>query len=129
MPKTRSKQAQKIQSSRLRSLRETLGLNQRAMALEFNVSHGAIAGWESGKRMPGPVLRLLELYEEEIGLDPLDVGLRALKVSRRDRGLSLSRAGLRSFASVGALMVGRMLGESAEQGVITRRAQHAIAKN
>jgi transcriptional regulator with XRE-family HTH domain len=45
----------------MRGLRETLGLNQRAMALEFNVSHGAIAAWESGKRIPGPVLKLLEL--------------------------------------------------------------------
>lgn len=129
MPRAPSQQAQKSQQSRMRGLRDTLGLNQREMALEFNVSHGAIAGWESGKRIPGPVLKLLELYEEELGLDPLDVGLRGLKVSRGARGLSLSRAGLTSFASVGALIVERMRGEGAEQGVITQRAHRAIAKN
>lgn len=51
---------------RLRRLRERLGLSQREMAAEFKVTSGAVALWETGSReMPGPALRLLELYEKE----------------------------------------------------------------
>lgn len=49
---------------RLLALRESLGFNQREMAREFGVTHGAIGGWERGDRaIPGPVLRLIAIYE------------------------------------------------------------------
>ena len=58
-------------AQRLRALRDVLGLSQREMAKEFKVAHGAIASWESGARaLPGPVSKLLDLYEADLGLDP-----------------------------------------------------------
>ncbi len=53
----------------MRRLREALGLTQRELAREFNVSHGSIAGWESRKRtIPGPVMKLVEIYESRFDL-------------------------------------------------------------
>jgi predicted unusual protein kinase regulating ubiquinone biosynthesis (AarF/ABC1/UbiB family)/DNA-binding XRE family transcriptional regulator len=62
--------------SRLTALRKMLGLSQRQMATEFNVTPGAIANWESGTRqVPGAVVRLIEIYEENLGMTnrPQDV--------------------------------------------------------
>ena len=54
---------------RLKRLRELLKLTQRELAKEMKVTHGAIALWERGERpIAGPVLRLIQFYEEEIGL-------------------------------------------------------------
>lgn len=54
-------------ATRLRQLRETLELSQRQLAKEFMVSSGAIASWELGSNpIPGPVLRLIELFENSI---------------------------------------------------------------
>ncbi len=56
------------QSQRLVSLRNCLGLSQREMAEEFGVSAAAIALWENRRRpIPGPVLKLMELYEHDGG--------------------------------------------------------------
>ncbi len=50
---------------RLKRLRLSMELTMRQMALEFRVCHGAIHHWESGIRaIPGPVKKLIELYEE-----------------------------------------------------------------
>ena len=39
------------------------------MASEFRVTHGAISQWEAGhKAVPGPVLRLIEIYEDNLGM-------------------------------------------------------------
>lgn len=52
---------------RLQTLRLALGLSQRELAKEFMVSSGAIASWELGANpIPGPVLRLIELYENSL---------------------------------------------------------------
>lgn len=52
---------------RLKKLREFLGYSQREMANEFKVTSGAIAHWEMGTRpIPGPVIKLMELYEQTI---------------------------------------------------------------
>jgi len=54
-------------AERLVLLRQTLGLSQRELAKEFQVSPGAIALWETGTRaVPGPVLRLMDLYEKSL---------------------------------------------------------------
>lgn len=51
-------------AERLILLRERLEMSQRDLAREFQVSSGAIAFWEKNERpVPGPVLKLLELYE------------------------------------------------------------------
>lgn len=55
--------------SRLKKLRNFLGFSQRELADEFMVTSGAIAHWESGARpIPGPILRLMDIYEESIGI-------------------------------------------------------------
>lgn len=54
-------------AERLVLLRQTLGLSQRELAKEFQVSGGAIACWETGTRViPGPVLKLIDLYEDSL---------------------------------------------------------------
>jgi transcriptional regulator with XRE-family HTH domain len=57
-------------AARLRQVRESLGISQRALAKELQVSSGAIALWELGERpIPGPVLKLVEIYEQALRLD------------------------------------------------------------
>lgn len=49
---------------RLSALRKKLNMTQRELAKEFYVTAGAIAHWETKVRnIPGPVKRLIELYE------------------------------------------------------------------
>ena len=51
-------------SSRVRRLREGLGLSQPVFAKALNVSVGTVRGWEQGARIPdGPSRRLLEVVE------------------------------------------------------------------
>src|SRR5689334_1893906 len=67
MPREKASERQKS-GLRLRKLRDLLGFTQREMAGELAVTHGAIAGWESGKNpMPGPVQKLVSMYEAELG--------------------------------------------------------------
>ncbi len=70
MPRHREKTERAPEGQRLLALREQLGMTQRELATEFNVTAGAVAQWESGERtVPGPVLKLLELYELELQPD------------------------------------------------------------
>jgi len=51
-------------SSRVRRLRERLGLSQPVFAKALNVSVATVRGWEQGVRVPdGPSRRLLEVAE------------------------------------------------------------------
>ena len=53
-------------ASRVRALRDRLGLSQPLFAQALNVSVGTIRGWEQGARVPdGPSRRLLEVVEQE----------------------------------------------------------------
>lgn len=53
-----------IDAKRILKLRKKMGMSQRALAKEFNVSPGAVAHWENGlRKVSGPILRLLEIYE------------------------------------------------------------------
>src|SRR5215510_8206587 len=52
---------------RLLELRAHMGLSQRELAKELGVTSGAIAHWEAGTHpVPGPVVHLVDLYEEEL---------------------------------------------------------------
>lgn len=114
----------------MRRVREVLGLSQREMAREFKVAHGAIAGWESGNRtLPGPVSKLLELYEEELGLCEDETGIGTLKTSGAARNLALSQlAGNVLIRTVGG-MLARWLGGDEPSNAVTARAQVALARN
>jgi len=49
---------------RLMKLRKKLGWSQARLAEEWYVSAGTIGLWETGSRsIPGPVLKLIEIYE------------------------------------------------------------------
>ena len=55
------------ESARLIKLREALGVTQIDLAKEFKVTRNALGMWERGERtIPGPVLKLIELYEERL---------------------------------------------------------------
>jgi transcriptional regulator with XRE-family HTH domain len=67
MPRSRPLASRAKESKRLKKVRQSLGLTQRELAQEFSVAPGAIAQWETGVRtIPGPVLRLLDLYESGV---------------------------------------------------------------
>lgn len=118
---------------RLRGLRELLGLSQRELALEFKVTHGAIAGWESGKKpLPGPVLRLLELYEEELGLlaqPARGSGLMRIETSRSRRTLALASTGATAFARLGLLPFLQMLAEEERRSALATRTHTAVVRH
>jgi len=64
------KQTRNSESARLIRLRTHLGLSQREFAPEFCVTPSALAQWETGSRaIPGPALRLLQLFESEVHND------------------------------------------------------------
>jgi predicted unusual protein kinase regulating ubiquinone biosynthesis (AarF/ABC1/UbiB family)/DNA-binding XRE family transcriptional regulator len=61
----------KRQALRLRRFRDSLQITQRQLATELGVARGAVSYWESGQRsVPGPVLKLIEIYESELGRAP-----------------------------------------------------------
>jgi predicted unusual protein kinase regulating ubiquinone biosynthesis (AarF/ABC1/UbiB family) len=69
MPKGEDRRARGSESSRLRRVRNELELTQRELADHLGVAASAIAQWESGRySLPGPVMRLVELYEFEMGI-------------------------------------------------------------
>lgn len=73
-------------STRLKKLREYLGYSQKELAVEFQVTNGAIAHWETGVRpIPGPVKKLISIYEESLNITNENfsfVSEEALQMSR-----------------------------------------------
>ena len=64
--KAKPSHTRKQEAQRLVNLRQAFGWTQRDLAKEFNVSHGAVAVWESGDRnIPGTVVKLMEIYEKK----------------------------------------------------------------
>lgn len=95
-------------SVRLKRAREFLGLSQREFAKELGVTNGAIGLWEADKRVvPGPVVRLLEIYESEMGFAPdspnkANAELESIlknRISRNLRYLRISSSSLSKFFS------------------------------
>jgi predicted unusual protein kinase regulating ubiquinone biosynthesis (AarF/ABC1/UbiB family)/DNA-binding XRE family transcriptional regulator len=112
--------------ARLRRVRECLGLSQREMAAELDVAHGAVGLWESGARpLPGPVLRLLSLYEQDLGL--AQAPLEALAVSRISRSAKLSRTAAGVAARATVLAFGRMFVDRERARVLATNAHAAVA--
>lgn len=78
---------------RLKKIRTVLQLSQRELAAEFKVTGSAIAQWETGKRpIPGPVLKLIDIYEESLqepGGDLQSQQLRKISSSWSSRILSV----------------------------------------
>jgi predicted unusual protein kinase regulating ubiquinone biosynthesis (AarF/ABC1/UbiB family) len=102
------------------------------MAAELDVAHGAVGLWESGARsLPGPVLRLLSLYEQDLGLSPKLPGggprpLEALLTSRMSRNARLSRTAAGVAARATVLALGRMFVDRERARVLSANAHAAI---
>lgn len=128
MPREKASERQKS-GLRLRKLRDLLGFTQREMAGELAVTHGAIAGWESGKNpMPGPVQKLVSMYEAELGISDGE-GDAALPASLVSRNLALTQLATNSFAKVAAATLERMLADEADASVISARMHASIARH
>jgi hypothetical protein len=103
------------------------------MAAELDVAHGAVGLWESGARpVPGPVLRLLTLYEQDLGLSSAAHGtgarpLEALSVSRLARNAKLSRTAAGIAARATVLAFERMFVDRERARVLSAGAHAAIA--
>lgn len=117
---------------RLRRVRDCLGLSQREIAAELDVAHGTVGLWESGARpVPGPVLRLLSLYEEELGLVGGSAGKSALaplpaSLLARNAKLSGTMAGVAARAIV--LAFSRMFVDRDRARVLSAGAHAVIAE-
>jgi len=120
-------------AARLRQIRECLGLSQREMAAELSVAHGAVGLWESGARpVPGPVLRLIALYEDDLGLAPRSSSgasspFEALPVSRAARTARLPRTAAGVAARATVLALGRMFAGGDRARVLSAGAHARIA--
>jgi predicted unusual protein kinase regulating ubiquinone biosynthesis (AarF/ABC1/UbiB family) len=67
LPRFQESESRAAEGTRLAALRDVLGMSQRELADEFQVTSGAIAQWETGQRtIPGPVLQLIALYERDL---------------------------------------------------------------
>lgn len=114
---------------RLKRLREALNFSQREMAQEFRVVHGTIGLWESEQRaIPGPVVLLIELYENELGLAENEEISHVTGKHPKLRGRFLR------LTTLGARMAGQMAWEKIKKLVVSEdskkdvkgRAQKAI---
>jgi predicted unusual protein kinase regulating ubiquinone biosynthesis (AarF/ABC1/UbiB family)/DNA-binding XRE family transcriptional regulator len=128
-------------AGRLVRLRQALGFSQREMASELGVAHGAVGQWETGQRpLPGPVLKLLAIYEAELGLaddrdgdgggDPEKdeaATFDRLATSWSSRHFKLSRA---AGATLGRAVVAALSGAFIDENAppLSRRVQTAVAR-
>jgi transcriptional regulator with XRE-family HTH domain len=130
VPRIGTAQERKGEARRLRQVRDVLGLSQREMAREFKVAHGAIASWESGTlTVPGPVSKLLELYEEELGLSEEESDEAGLRSTSAARGLALSRIAGNVLVSALVTALTRWLSAGERTSAVSARAQAALARN
>jgi predicted unusual protein kinase regulating ubiquinone biosynthesis (AarF/ABC1/UbiB family)/DNA-binding XRE family transcriptional regulator len=130
VPRIRVSQDRTIEAQRLRRLRDTLGFTQREMAREFKVAHGAIAGWESGTRsLPGPVSKLLELYEEELGLSDDGAGFERLETDGMARHVALGKVAGNIVARTLVRLLTRWIAGDGYANAVSVRAQTALARN
>jgi predicted unusual protein kinase regulating ubiquinone biosynthesis (AarF/ABC1/UbiB family) len=98
---------------RMRDLRRLMGWSQRKLAKELRVTPGAVSQWESRQRaIPGPVKRLLEIYERELGMidPPREAGLSKINATWVYRAMRAS--------TTTAKMVARLAGSSVRSLVV-----------
>lgn len=132
MPRSQRVPSRRREAARLRRLREALGLSQRELAAEFRVAHGAVGLWESGARtIPGPVLKLMDLFEEELGMNERAAPattLTTLPTSFLSRGLRLSRTAAAATARAAASALTRIFASEEHASAVAATTQAAIAR-
>ena len=128
MPETSSR-GRKHNAQRLWRVRDALGLSQREFARELGVTSGAVAQWESRKRgIPGPVLKLLELYERELGMtEHTEEGLEHIDGSWLERTSRLSRTAAGVTAQLAGAAIQSLVTQDREANPIAARTQQAVA--
>jgi predicted unusual protein kinase regulating ubiquinone biosynthesis (AarF/ABC1/UbiB family)/DNA-binding XRE family transcriptional regulator len=115
---------------RLRALRRLLGWSQRRLAKELRVTPAAVSQWESGQRaIRGPVRRLLEIYEETLGMidPPAAHGGRKINGSWVHRTLRLSAATARTATRLAGSSLTSLIATDVRAAEIKRATQIAIA--
>ncbi len=119
-------------SERLKRIRELVCLSQREIAKEFGVSAAAIAHWESGVRpIPGPVLRLIELYEQHVLESPENTDkqaeqLRAMTLSWARKLVQNERSSPANLRVVVTEAIQRYLSVALDKDLIRKRIQLAL---
>ncbi|MBI2343723.1 MAG: AarF/ABC1/UbiB kinase family protein [Deltaproteobacteria bacterium] len=111
-----------------------MNFSQRDMAEELGVVHGAIGLWESGQRkIPGPVRKLMALYEQELGVGrPTAIEgfpqLEELETGWLARTSRLSATGLRVVGRTLMAILRERLHAAGDDNPIRARTQTAIAR-
>ncbi len=119
-------------AQRLIIIREKLGYSQRQMAEEFGVAHGAIGLWESKKRkIPGPVLKLISLYENELGI--ASPAQKASYLSKLDhswlaRTTKITNLAIKNMGSLILNTIKTMCSNDSHSNAIRHSTKDAIAK-
>jgi predicted unusual protein kinase regulating ubiquinone biosynthesis (AarF/ABC1/UbiB family) len=116
---------------RLRDLRRLLGWSQRKLARELRVTPGAVSQWESGRRaIPGPVKRLVEIYEERLGMidPPADKGLEKINGSWVSRTLRSSTTAARVASRLAGSSLRSLVVSNARANEIKRATEIAMAR-
>ncbi len=130
MPRSHQKHDRLTEAARVRRLRNLLGMTQRELAAEFNVANGAVAGWETGHRaLPGPVRRLLDLYEREIGTSLEIAEEPRLKTSGVSRSLAVSGIAAFWLAEAARNAFQHLLTSGDEPEALQSRTRRALAGN
>ena len=134
MPRTKERASRSKEAQRLKRVRHTLGLSQRELADEMRVGPAAIALWESASRtMPGPALRLLELFEEELGMtDEHDTRekktLERISTSWLGRSARLTRGLVGGAAGLAGAAVSSLMQGEERAGELRAVTQAAMAR-
>lgn len=62
-----------VDGRKLRAVRLKLGLSQRAMAVELDVSQSTLSSWERGEKLPRHGTQLVEVFARTLGVRPIDI--------------------------------------------------------
>jgi predicted unusual protein kinase regulating ubiquinone biosynthesis (AarF/ABC1/UbiB family) len=110
-------------STRLRRLRALMGISQRDLARELRVAASAVAHWEVGRHdIPGPVLRLIELFEHELGL--VEARARPWELESGGRGARTATAVMSSVL----WLILRPTARAGELGPLAARSRELIVE-
>jgi len=117
---------------RLRDLRRLLGWSQRKLAKEMRVTPAAVSQWESGQRaIRGPIRRLVEIYEEALGMidPPADAGRPKVNATWVHRALRLSGASARMATRLAGSSLRSLVASDARATEIKHATQLAIGQD
>lgn len=130
MPRFKVPSNRVTESKRISALRQTLDFTQRELADEFGVASAAIAHWEAGTRtVPGSVLKLVELYELELGMAQTEPPApKEVKTSWASRNLLVSKTSGSILAKLAAAGMQEIIQSSEWKGPVRKSTQAAIAR-